>query len=329
MIYFLTPNPPNPSGGVRKVYRQVDLLNRNNIPAVVVHGESGYRAWWFPNQTPIRYWKDGVGLDGYNDVVVVPEGKMQACVQVVPDIPKVIFNQSAFVIWPEKEFKLLDDKIYRRREVLGVMCVSELSRSYLQWALPGVPVHRIRHGIDPSIFKPLPKKPIIALMTRRGEFDAVQTINLARLHGKLGEFEPVLIQKQSEASVAETLGRSAVFLSLGTLEGFGLPPVEAMASECVVVGYHGRSGVEYMLPEHSFPVEPLDVMGCAQALQHVLEMYRTDRARFDAIGKAAGAFVRENYSMEQEEASILACWRSLLDSEINRTRPWAPPRPQL
>jgi glycosyltransferase involved in cell wall biosynthesis len=49
-------------------------------------------------------------------------------------------------------------------------------------------------------------------------------------------------------AVADMLATCRIFLSSGFPEGFGLPPLEAMASGCVPVGFTGFGGWEYMRP---------------------------------------------------------------------------------
>jgi glycosyltransferase involved in cell wall biosynthesis len=71
--------------------------------------------------------------------------------------------------------------------------------------------------------------------------------------------EHILARKQSAPSlewtaihglrpeeVADILASCHIFLSSGFPEGFGLPPLEAMASGCVPVGFTGLGGWEYM-----------------------------------------------------------------------------------
>lgn len=108
------------------------------------------------------------------------------------------------------------------------------------------------------------------------------------------------------------LGESAIFLSFSDMEGFGLPPVEAMSCGCAVVGYHGGGGREYFLPEHSFPIDMGDIRAFAQRVSEVVTMFRDDRKRFDTIGAAARQFVRDTYTLEREEADIVNSWKAIL-----------------
>ena len=58
--------------------------------------------------------------------------------------------------------------------------------------------------------------------------------------------EWVTIHKMPREEVASLLSTCHLFLSTGFPEGFGLPPLEAMASGCVPVGCTGFGGWEYM-----------------------------------------------------------------------------------
>lgn len=58
--------------------------------------------------------------------------------------------------------------------------------------------------------------------------------------------EWVTINNMPTEQVAETLSTCHIFLSTGFPEGFGLPPLEAMASGCIPVGFTGFGGWEYM-----------------------------------------------------------------------------------
>ncbi len=51
----------------------------------------------------------------------------------------------------------------------------------------------------------------------------------------------------SREKVAEELKKSNIFLNIGYPEGFPFPPLEAMACGCIVVGYTGGGGNEFMI----------------------------------------------------------------------------------
>src|SRR5256885_1712439 len=150
-IYFGCPDKDYPVGGIRAIYRHVDLLNRNGFDALVLHRLFPFRCTWFENETrvahqlryasvsrllPARIWRRamrGVGqpisgplpvlaLDA-DDVLAVPE-VMPGLAKVAPDSPKVIFNQNGYLTLAPYPLDVESEAIeYRRPDVLGAIVV--------------------------------------------------------------------------------------------------------------------------------------------------------------------------------------------------------------
>ena len=93
------------------------------------------------------------------------------------------------------------------------------------------------YGLDPAIHHP-PAEPAgqaprlhAAPARRRG---GARVLRLLELHGALDGWEVVAIEGRSETQAADLLRSSRIFLSFSELEGFGLPPCEALACGCLV-----------------------------------------------------------------------------------------------
>lgn len=54
-IFFICPDTNTPSGGVKQLYRQVDILNKNGFRAFILHGKYGFKCKWFDNATSVAY----------------------------------------------------------------------------------------------------------------------------------------------------------------------------------------------------------------------------------------------------------------------------------
>jgi Glycosyl transferases group 1 len=54
-IYYFSPEPFEPTGGVQVMYRHVDILNQAGLEAYMLHPNPPFRCTWFENDTPIRY----------------------------------------------------------------------------------------------------------------------------------------------------------------------------------------------------------------------------------------------------------------------------------
>ena len=184
---------------------------------------------------------------------------------------------------------------------------------YLRFAFPRLRVLRVRTAIDAALFHPAAeKKRQIAFMPRRHLEEARQVFNILKFRGSLTGFDIVEIAGLAHEEAARILRESALFFSFSAIEGFGLPPAEAMASGCITIGFHGRGGQEFFRPEFSWPVEFGDIEGYARAAEAVLEQYRRDPAPLLEKAAAAADFIAAHYSTAQEEADIVDCWRQIL-----------------
>src|SRR3954453_17965168 len=56
--WMITPHWDQPSGGIRKLYRAVDVLNEAGIAAAVVHDKPEFSCDWFEHSTRVVAAKD-------------------------------------------------------------------------------------------------------------------------------------------------------------------------------------------------------------------------------------------------------------------------------
>ena len=91
--YFLMPDLQRPTGGIRRAYRFVDVLNEAGIDAAIVHAAHGYRCRWFTNNTHVVYATD-LRLHSA-DLLVIPEIWATRIPSAAPGAAKVILSQNA------------------------------------------------------------------------------------------------------------------------------------------------------------------------------------------------------------------------------------------
>jgi len=149
-------------------------------------------------------------------------------------------------------------------------------------------------------------------MPRKHADEALQVINILKFRSALAGFTVVPIHGVSEAKAAEIMRESLVFLSFGYPEGFPLPPLEAMASGCLTIGYQGMGGAEYFTAEHAFPIATADVLAFAKTVETVLTAWRSDPRPLQEKAAQAARLVWETYTPEQETRDILTAWRQIL-----------------
>ena len=313
-LYMLCPDYVQASGGLRKQYRAVDLLNEAGFPAAVVHRRGGFRLDWFENETRVVGMND-VAL-GERDVIAVPEVYGAAIGELPRGIRQVIFNQGAYLALDHivKGGETATAPYAGNPDLAAVVVVSDDSAQVMRYAFPDVPVQRIRHGIDPQLHHPPAEPPArrIAYMTRRRSDEAAQVLRLLELRGALAGWEVVPIHDRSEREVADIMRGSRIFLSFSQREGFGLPPLEALACGCIVVGYHGFGGRELFQEPFALAIEDSDTVAFARAVEDVMRRVDADPAGIAAASEAGSRFALERYSQAAERQSLIDVFGPLL-----------------
>ena len=110
----------------------------------------------------------------------------------------------------------------------------------------------------------------------------------------------------SDEHLADLYRHSGVFVFPSYEEGFGLPPVEAMASGAPVIASNAGALPE-VLGDAAILVPPSDIEGLAMALESVL----TDRALADSL-RDRGLRHSRRYSWEKTARETLAVYEAVL-----------------
>lgn len=305
-VYYLSPDHDTPSGGVRVVYRHVDTLNAMGIPAAVVHHKPGFRCTWFSHTTRVVSAPETV-LSG-SDVLVVPEW-YGPDLSTVPAGPRVVvFNQRSYGTFDHVP---TGQPLYRGAAAL--LAVSDNNADYLRYAFPDIPTHVVRNVVDPSLFHPgdEPTRRIAYMPRRRGE-ELTEVLHLLAIRGVLRNWSLVPIDGRSERETADLLRSSAVFLSFSEREGFGMPPAEAMASGCYVVGFTGLAGRDFFDPAYCRPVPEGDVLAFARAVE---EICATEPEVLAKAGRLASQTILDRYSEAGLRDDLRAFYAPLLGVE--------------
>ncbi len=326
MIYYWSPDYRTPVGGVKILYRHVDILNRNGYEASVLHRHRGFRCTWFENTTRISY----IGKTNLrdDDYLVIPEnyGSLYINPSSRPKAAKVfnrlfanpagkvIFNQNTYNTFAGHTASRDDLRtVYKDEGITAAMVVSDDNKEYLAFAFPDIRIFRIHNAINRDLFAfQENKKRQICFMPRKNPEHAIQVINLLGHRGDLDGFAVVPIEGKTEKETARIMQESLIFLSFGYPEGFSLPPAEAMSCGCIVVGYHGMGGREYFNPNYCFPVEMGDILEFAKQVRKVLETSRNNPNTLQRMARKASAFVNECYSEKREQNDVLECWAEIM-----------------
>ncbi|CAG0936790.1 Alpha-1,6-glucosyltransferase [Thermoflexales bacterium] len=324
-IYFMSPadlSTPTagsaPVGGVKVIYKMVDTLNRNGFTAWVLHKERGVRCDWFENDTPVGcIWDTKITASDY---LVYPEVFGRHIGMSAQGVRKVIFNQNCYYTFTGYSFRSQPcTPFYTHPDVVATIVVSEDSHGYLKHLFPGLKIHRIRLSVNSDRFSyQACKKNQICFMPRKNEQDVNQVVNILKTRQALHDFDLIAIDGKSEMEVARIMRDSKFFLSFGYPEGFALPPLEAMACGCVVVGYHGMGGQEFFKPEFSHPIAHGDILSYARTVEELVRRAVEQPEGIEAQSQQAAAFVREHYSPRIQERDIVETWTDIFKTSNGR-----------
>jgi len=210
-------------GGVKRIYCVAAYL-RDAGHQVVVNSDDGKTNAWFEHNI-----LENTAIDA--DIRICAE----TCRRPLKDAINILYQQAQFdAPEPDEPFDI-------------VVTTTKYLAEFLERVSGIKPHYQIPYGIDTTIFKWIPPSPLwnVAYMPRknREEFDLIMQLMPSDLKSKINW---IAIDGLSETDVAVCLQSSNIFLALSRDEGFGLPPFEAALCGCLVIGYHGRGGKEWL-----------------------------------------------------------------------------------
>lgn len=305
IIYILHPFD-FPSGGVAVIYEHVEVLVRNGFDAYVALPEKP--AVDFYNSTAPLIIHHGRWDVRLGDIYVIPEGLM-AYAELLKSAPvrKIMFCQNQYYM-PFSDNPLLGFGEYH---VDGVIASSVAIRSFFNevYRMPDVPL--IPCAVDTAMFPDMRTKVRqIAFMPRKLPHEAqfIQA-TFRRMYKQYAAIPWVAIEGRTRREAAEVMAASEVFLSLSHLESFGLPPLEAMACGCLVAGYHGDGGREYMNARNGWWADPGDWRACVKGLASALQLLETGGEALENVKREMAATVGR-YTPERMEQALLGFWEA-------------------
>lgn len=308
-LYYICTLPPK-TGGELVNLQTVATLNQLGVravalvnPAAQVGDLPGELALPLERMAPNRRF-------GPDDFVVIPEYYGDAFRHFATQpCRRVVHTQGPFLT-----FRGFDSMQQMNAAGLyaGIACSSFGKQlmlrmgSDLVWQVVTPFVHPLFHE------RATPKKLQVAYMPDKRPKEAPVVHALFRqLYPEFAEVPWVPIAGMSRKACAEVMAASAVFASFSYLEGLGLPPLEAMASGCLVCGFDGHGGSDYANAENGLWVREGDHAGFAHAVATALKRAQsgdTETQRQLAAARQTAAA----YSQSRFERELLAAWQAIL-----------------
>ncbi|MBF0119510.1 MAG: glycosyltransferase family 4 protein [Desulfobacterales bacterium] len=287
-----------PSGGVKIIYQHCDLLNKNGIQAFPVH-LGDFVIDWFAHQSNSITTDKAISLINENDVVICPEVIPRAA-DIFKCRRKIAFVQNWFLT----EIAMKQDKSYEDFGFYGILACSNYIKEYMS-TRSRLECKVVTNGIDLNLFRPAPEKRINmrVLCFNRRNIDNFRDARklLPDILNKSAEFIE-LENKYSQNQVIEFYQSSDIFAAIGYPEGFALPPIEAMACGCSVIGFTGGGAKEFMIDKETALVSP---DGNVKSFAQNLEIVLTDNEIKEKI-RVAGINKSKEYSLKRMEHELLA-----------------------
>jgi hypothetical protein len=324
--------PPlaKPTGGLTVLHQVAAHLKASGFDVRLAPREMNI---WLPDisiDVPRTAW-DGLRLAN-DDIWLVPEGWTNA---LTPGLKAgarcVVYCQNWAYL-----FSSLPQGVSWRDLNVSFLAVSDPVALFIRETL-GLDAPVLRPGIDLDVFAAPENKPQgmirVAYMPRKNSALATrvrQTVQ-ARMAVSGG---PELVWEEIHGlpteGVAEALKHSHIFLATGFPEGCPLPPLEAMACGCLVVGYAGFGGFDYMRNADGFDgyvpwweqretpwggnglyTADADVLGAALALETAARWVAEGGERYyTAIAQAQKT--AQAYGLQTQREAVRAIWNQII-----------------
>lgn len=250
MVFFV-PTLSRLSGGLALIYKMAALLHEMGHQVFLCYMGRALPAGLKESRLPILPW-DEPGLER-RDIWWVPESwpnalapGLRAGCRTIVYAQNWIFMLGGLpegVTWgslPVEYIAVSRPVRWFMEEVLRLPVLAELPPALEDcfFAAPEIAPHE--HTAKR-------RKVRVAWMPRKNKAlaERIQLLALESLHGEV-EVEWAALRDLTPGEVASQLRASDIFLCSSLAEGFGLPPLEAMACGCVPVGFAGVGGWEYM-----------------------------------------------------------------------------------
>jgi len=280
-----------PVGGIKVILQHCVILRSLGFDAIPLQ-MGDYSGNFFNFKIDAKSIKE-VGFDlNANDVIVVPEH--------VPYISSM-FNGGLRVLFAQNGALLYKDWHFPQ----GINSYIDLGYDYIFYCSnhikddlqrePANKIYLIDNFIDQTLFRAseFARKPgrIMALPRKNPE----DLKEIMRLMKPLGDHHFHLVDGVSESEIISEYQQADIFLATGYPEGFGLPPLEAMACGAAVAGFTGGGADEFMRDQETALVANDGDVGTAA--QHLMTLLKDEKLK-DRL-RYSGKKIAQSYTRER------------------------------
>jgi len=330
--YFYLPDFDKHSGGIQYVYNHVKRLNQEGFKAVILHTKTGYKPEWLKDwfeqdedgnfvDINIEYLDKGEMKLNMEDFFFVPEGypKLMDQIKNAP-CKKIVFCLNWYYVLNALDPGVFWDS-YNFRDCLSI---TQSQTDYLKMVMPFLNIKNVVGQIDNTVFTPpekiIDKKMTVAFIPSRD--GGLKSHNIIKMfyaifpHLRFINF--VEVKGMDKDTYAEVLRDSAFYVHFDEASSMGTAPLEAWLSGCLVAGWDGVGGSEFMSPKNTFLAPNGDITRLALSIGNMIEAYLMDDISQEFIDD--GLQQCERYTIETERESILKAHNEYKEERIEELK---------
>jgi len=247
-----------------------------------------------------------------NDILVIPATRTTFVDEILPGVKKVTLSQNQYLLF-QRYLGYGESNKYFYPDIAARITMSKANYDLQKFCFPDAKIYNVPVFIDDKLFSYKQwKKQQIIYMPRRNRSDSDALINCLKYRNRLCGFSIIAVDGLKQDKVAQIYKDSLIFLSFSKREGFGLPPAEAMACGCIVIGYSGNGGDEFFHDDLCFKIVEGDLLNFAETIESVIEEYLTDPTRLDELRRRASDYILQSYPKDRTESILLDAWSEIL-----------------
>jgi len=280
--------------------------------AYIVHTKRGFKIDWHGYAVPVL-WLDDKPRFTSEDILVISEGMMPIARQCRGLGYKCVFLP---LNWAYIYACFAPDEDFRSYNVVGVLTPSFAIKRFVQWSM-GLESTVIEEFIDTARYRYSPdkKRNKIAYMARKSKAGDVLARICRRKPRSFAGYEWVRMTDLPEEHYAAELAAARIYIPTGAHEGANVSVLEAMSAGCIVIGFSGVGGRDFMLGEGEHQncvlIENEDLGALGAALEDVIRALAENPESFNRLINNAVATAARYGDFETEGRQLKRYFESL------------------
>ena len=312
-IFYFCPDFPLPSAGTKRLYRHVCHLNRLGFDAYIVHQKKPFILSWHGYEAPVIWVEDNPTFLN-EDILVFPEA-MTNMMNMTKDFPcrriVIVLN------WAYIHTNLPKGENWKDYHIKRAITPSPFIKDFVEWSM-GLDVTLIDNFVDHQryYYDLVQKKMKISYMARKDLSGEILHSIFLKKESVLQNYEWVHLKDLDEEKYSRHILESKIFLATSPQEGMPTSVLEAMASGCIVIGFSGVGGNDYMIDkgesQNCFMVENGNFPLLGKKLEKIIHKLGKNENRFDSIINNAVKTAQQFKDYEKEGESLKRYFLSLV-----------------